>query len=132
LDRDFGGKLPSEVFRDHSLACYITDPTALKVHDDIGIDIIAWECDYPHSDALWPNAPETVLAELEQAGCTDHEINKITWENTCRFFDWDAFRHIPKVEATAGALRSRSPDVDTDPKTKEQYKAEFEAAISRA
>ena len=26
LRRDFGGRLPSEVFREHSLACYVTDP----------------------------------------------------------------------------------------------------------
>ena len=24
-------------------------------------------------------------------GCTDDEIHKITWENACRFFDWDPF-----------------------------------------
>ena len=29
LHSDFGGKLPSEVFRDHILACYITDPSGL-------------------------------------------------------------------------------------------------------
>ena len=67
LHRDFGGKLPSEVFRDHSLACYVSDPTALKVRRDIGIDIIAWECDYPHSDSIWPEAPEVVMSEMEGA-----------------------------------------------------------------
>ena len=64
LGHDFGGKLPSDIFREHSLACYVTDPTALKVRHDIGIDIIAWECDYPHSDSIWPNAPEFVHAEM--------------------------------------------------------------------
>ena len=65
LRRDFGDKLPSDVFREHSLACYVTDPTSLKLRHDIGIDIIAWECDYPHSDCIWPDAPELVLAELD-------------------------------------------------------------------
>ena len=51
---DFGGKLPSEVFRDHILACYITDPSGLLLRDRIGIDGIAWECDYPHTDTTWP------------------------------------------------------------------------------
>jgi hypothetical protein len=67
LRRDFGDKLPSDVFREHSLACYVTDKTSLKLHHEIGIDIIAWECDYPHSDCFWPDAPEQVLAELEAA-----------------------------------------------------------------
>ena len=39
--QDFGGKLPSEVFREHSLACFISDPTSLKLHSEIGDDIIA-------------------------------------------------------------------------------------------
>ena len=30
LDNDFGGKLPSDVFREHFLACYITDPSGLE------------------------------------------------------------------------------------------------------
>ncbi len=68
LRRDFGDKLPSDVFREHSLACYVTDKTSLKLRHEIGIDIIAWECDYPHSDCFWPDAPEQVLAELERCG----------------------------------------------------------------
>ena len=65
--------------------------SALKLRHEIGIDIIAWESDYPHSDGLWPDAPEVVFAELQDAGCTDDEIHKITWQNTCRFFDFDPF-----------------------------------------
>ena len=98
---DFGGKLPSEVFREHILACYITDPSGLLLRDRIGIDIIAWECDYPHTDTTWPESPEFAWKELQDAGCTDEEIHKITWENACRFFDWDPF--------TAHARRTRPP-----------------------
>ena len=65
---DFGGKLPSEVFRDHILACYITDPSGLLLRDRIGIDNIAWECDYPHTDTTWPESPEFTWAEFQQAG----------------------------------------------------------------
>lgn len=50
LPRDFGGKLPSEVFREHVIACYVTDKTSLELRHEIGIDIIAGECGYPHSD----------------------------------------------------------------------------------
>lgn len=58
----------------------------MKLRHEIGIDIIAWECDYPHSDCFWPDAPEQVLAELNAAGADDSDINKITWENSCRYF----------------------------------------------
>jgi predicted TIM-barrel fold metal-dependent hydrolase len=122
LGHDFGGKLPSEIFREHSLACYVTDPTALKVRHDIGLPNIAWECDFPHSDTIWPNAPEFVLDEMNNAGVPDHEINMITYENTCRFFGWDAFKHISKQDATVGALRALSPDVDTTVRSKHQWR----------
>ncbi len=36
LRRDFGNKLPSDVFREHSLACYVTDKTSLKLRHEIG------------------------------------------------------------------------------------------------
>src|SRR5579862_4827538 len=76
LHSDFGGKLPSEVFRDHILACYITDPSGLLLRDRIGIDIIAWECDYPHTDTTWPESPEFAWNELQREGCSDEEIHK--------------------------------------------------------
>jgi predicted TIM-barrel fold metal-dependent hydrolase len=129
LKRDFGGKLPSEVFREHCLACYITDPSALRGRHEVGLDIIAWECDYPHSDAVWPDAPEFVMNEFTSAGVTDDaEINQITWENSARFFGLDPFRHISRTDATVGALRTLSPDVDTTIRSKSEWKRRFETA----
>jgi predicted TIM-barrel fold metal-dependent hydrolase len=132
LGHDFGGKLPSEIFKEHSLACYVTDPTALKVRHDIGIDIIAWECDYPHSDSIWPNAPEFVNAEFAGAGVTDPEAHQILWENTCRFFDYDPFQHISKTDATVGALRALSPDVDTTIRSKHQWRELYDLSHTQA
>jgi predicted TIM-barrel fold metal-dependent hydrolase len=121
LRRDFGGRLPSDVFREHSLACYVTDPTSLKLRNEIGIDNIAWECDYPHSDSIWPDAPEWVLNELGAVDATDEEINKITWQNACRFFGWDPFAHTSKEQSTVGALRARATDVDTSTVTRAEW-----------
>jgi len=128
LRRDFGGKLPSDVFREHSLACYVTDPSALKIRHDIGIEIIAWECDYPHSDSLWPDAPERVLAELDAAAVPDDEIAAITWANSCRFFGWDPFAVVPRERATVGALRALSPDVDTSIVSRDEWRRRYELA----
>jgi len=69
-----------------------------------------------------------VHAELTRAGCNDEESDKITWQNSCRFFGWDAFQHISKSDATVGALRSQSPDVDTTIHTKQEWRALYEAA----
>jgi predicted TIM-barrel fold metal-dependent hydrolase len=129
LDNDFGGKLPSEVFREHFLACYITDPSGLELRHRIGTDIIAWECDYPHTDTTWPESPEFAWSEFQQAGVTDAaEIHKITWENACRFFSWDPFKHTPRERATVGALRAQATDVDVTRMSKDEWRARNEAA----
>jgi predicted TIM-barrel fold metal-dependent hydrolase len=130
LGHDFGDKLPSDIFRDHSLACYVSDPVALKVRRDIGIDIIAWECDYPHSDSIWPDAPETVMGEMVGAGVTDEEIHKITWENTARHFRFDPFVHTPREQATVGALRAQAVDVDTTIRSRHEWAERYEASLA--
>ncbi len=129
IGNSFGeGKLPSDVFREHFLACFITDPSGLKLRDEIGIDGIAWECDYPHTDTTWPESPEFMWNELRRAGCSDAEIHKITWENASRFFDWDPFAHTPKDRATVGALRARAADVDTTRMSRDEWRKRNEAA----
>ncbi len=130
IGQDFGDKLPSEVFREHSLACFVTDATALKVRHDIGMDIIAWECDYPHSDAIFPGAPEQIFTEMEAADCSEAEMHQITWQNTARFFNLDPFAKIPREQATVGALRALSPDVDTTTTPKAEYRRRYEAQQS--
>jgi predicted TIM-barrel fold metal-dependent hydrolase len=132
LRNDFGDKLPSDVFREHSLACYIADPTSLKVREDIGMDIIAWECDYPHADAVWPNAPEQLMADFVAADVPDADIDKITWQNTCRFFGFDPFVNRPKDQATVGALRALSPDVDVTVHSRHEWRRRYEATGARS
>ena len=124
LDKLPPGKTPTEVWQERFLACFITDPTALRLRDRYGVDTIAWECDYPHSDSTWPNSPEYLLAELAAAGCTDAEIDKITWQNVARFFNYDPFEHVARQDATVGALRARATaaGVDTSETSKSEYK----------
>jgi hypothetical protein len=129
IDNSFGeGKLPSDVFREHVLACFITDPSGLKLRREIGIDLIAWECDYPHTDTTWPESPEQIWGELQGTGCTDEEIHKITWENACRFFDWSPFAHTPMEQATVGARRAVAADVDTTRMPRADWRKRNEAA----
>ena len=94
------------------------------------MDIIAWECDYPHTDTTWPESPEFAWKELQDAACTDEEIHKITWENACRFFGWDPFKHTAREDATVGALRARATaaGVDVTRKPRAEWKKENEAA----
>jgi hypothetical protein len=111
--QDFGGKLPSEVFREHFLTCFISDPVGVKLRHDIGIDNICWEADYPHSDSMWPGAPEELGEVLEREAVSDEDINKITHENAMRWYSFDPFAHVPRERATVGALRKQAEDHDT-------------------
>ena len=124
------GTTPTDVWRSNFLACYITEPSGLNNRAHLGIDTIAWECDYPHSDSTWPNSPEILKAELDRARCTDEEIDKITFGNAARFFEWDPFAHIPREQATVGALRARATDVDISETSKTEYRRRYELAQS--
>ena len=82
--QSFGDKLPSDVFREHIIVCFIDDLAGVRTRDLIGVDTITWECDYPHSDSTWPTAPERLWEAL--AGVSDDEIDKITHRNAMRHF----------------------------------------------
>jgi len=111
--QDFGDKLPSDVFREQIITCFIDDAFGLKNRHEIGIDMITWECDYPHSDTTWPNAPEILGRCLEDI--PDDEIDKITHQNAMRHYRFDPFAHIPREQCTVGALRAQAGEVDLTP-----------------
>lgn len=110
--QDFGDKLPSEVFREHFMTCFISDPVGVKNRHAIGVDNICWEMDYPHSDSMWPGAPEELHAVFDTYDVPDDEINKITHENAMRLYHFEPFKHIPREQATVGALRKQAEGHD--------------------
>ncbi|EUA30408.1 amidohydrolase family protein [Mycobacterium xenopi 4042] len=121
--QDFGGKLPSEVFREHFLTCFISDPVGVTLRHMIGIDNIAWEADYPHSDSMWPGAPEELWNVLSANNVPDDEINKITHENAMRWYSFDPFAHISREQATVGALRKAAEGHDVSIRALSHHKA---------
>ena len=113
--QDFGGKRPSELFREHIVTCFIEDPVGVRLRHDVGIDTITWECDYPHSDSTWPRAPERLAETLQ--GVPDEDINKMTFENAMREFRFDPFAHRSREACTVGGLRAEATDVDLELKS---------------
>jgi predicted TIM-barrel fold metal-dependent hydrolase len=97
---------PSEVFKKHFLTCFITDPIGLKLREEIGIENICWEMDYPHSDSSWPDAPEEFHGMCEKFGVSDAEMNMISHENAMNWYGFDPFSIRPKEQCTVGALRA--------------------------
>jgi predicted TIM-barrel fold metal-dependent hydrolase len=108
---DFGGRRPSDVYRDHIVTCFIDDASGLELRHRVGVDSITWECDYPHSDSTWPQSPELLGKSL--GGIPDDEVDKMTHINAMRVFQFDPFANRPKERCTVGALRSEASDVDT-------------------
>jgi predicted TIM-barrel fold metal-dependent hydrolase len=108
--QDFGTKTPSEVFREHFLTCFIADPVGIEMRAMIGLDNIAWECDYPHSDSSWPEAPEDLAAVASDV--PPDELAKITYENACRWYSFDPFSYRSRESCTVRALRQEAAGHD--------------------
>jgi len=108
---------PSDMFKRHFLNCFIDDAFGLQNIQFIGEDNIAYECDYPHSDTLWPEVPERLWPTIKHL--TDAQIDKITHGNAMRWFRFDPFQHYTREELTVGALRAKAKaaNVDITPKS---------------
>ncbi len=104
--QDYGDALPSEVFRDRIITCFLDDRVTPDVAQRAGIENMTWECDYPHSDSDWPDSPEIALAGM--AGLDDATINTITHENAMRLFDYHPFETRARDLCTVGALRGEA------------------------
>ena len=108
--QDFGDQLPSEVFNEHVITCFIDDAFGVASRDYLNMKNVTWECDYPHSDSTWPTAPEQLWKYIGHL--TDDEINDITYRNAMRHFSYDPFSAIPESECTVDALRRRAAGHD--------------------
>jgi len=128
---DFGdGRMPSQVFRDHILTCFITDPVGLALRDEIGVDNMCWEQDYPHSDSSWPNAPDELVEMAERYHVPASDLDKITYENAMRWYRFDPFRHIPREQCTVGALRASAAGHDVSIRSMDQGRHSKTPAMS--
>jgi predicted TIM-barrel fold metal-dependent hydrolase len=112
---DFGGRMPSDIFREHFITCFIDDRFGIKNRDAIGVDNICYECDYPHSDTLWPEAPEYLWAGFN--GVSGEDIDKITHLNAMRHYSFEPFKRISRDQCTVRALRAQATHVDLEPRS---------------
>jgi predicted TIM-barrel fold metal-dependent hydrolase len=109
---------PSELVKRHFLHCFIDDKFGLQNLQAIGEDNVAYETDYPHSDALWPEVPEYLWESLKHL--SDAQIDKVTHGNAIRWFRHDAlFQYNTREQMTVAACRARAQakGVDTSPKS---------------
>ncbi|MDT3440857.1 amidohydrolase family protein [Pseudofrankia sp. BMG5.37] len=126
--QDFGDKLPSELFLERIVTCFIDDEFGIESRSKLNLDMITWECDYPHSDSTWPLGPESINHYLD--GLPDQDIAKITHENALRLFSFDLFGQLPRQRATVGALRGQALDVDLGYRSSARLKKHGTAPVS--
>jgi predicted TIM-barrel fold metal-dependent hydrolase len=110
--QDFGDMLPSQKAKQNFTFCFIDDKAGIANRDLIGVDNITWECDYPHSDSSWPNAPEAFAKHFDDT-VSQQDVDKISHLNAIKAFHYDPFAHRSKDKCTVAALRAEADGVTT-------------------
>ncbi len=78
---------PSELFRQHVYGCFFDDAHGLRSAEEIGVDNITYESDYPHSDSTWPHTRK--IAEEQMRDLSPGVVEKIVRGNAIRMLGLD-------------------------------------------
>jgi predicted TIM-barrel fold metal-dependent hydrolase len=80
---------PSEYFDRQCVICTDPDdPLAAWVVSRVGADHVMWASDFPHPDALYPNAVTSFLAESAEHGLGGDDLATVLWETPVRCYRW--------------------------------------------
>jgi predicted TIM-barrel fold metal-dependent hydrolase len=72
---------PSEQVRGRVYGCVFDDLHGLECRDDVGVDQILFETDYPHSDGTYPHSRKVAHDLFEAAGMNAEECRKVLRSN---------------------------------------------------
>jgi predicted TIM-barrel fold metal-dependent hydrolase len=111
--QDMGSRLPSQVMDEQMICCWIDDPVGIEMRHKMNVDMVCWECDYPHSDSTWPQSPEQFMKQMQAAHVNDEEVDKISHANAMRLYNYDPFTTLGGREnCNVGALRAQAEGWD--------------------
>lgn len=79
---------PREIVQRNVYGCFIEDDAGIEIRHRFGVDNIMWECDYPHSDSLFPHSRKHLEEALRDV--PDDEAHKIAELNARALFRFDA------------------------------------------
>lgn len=82
---------PSEYFARQCVICTDPDdPLAAWVVSQVGADRMMWASDFPHPDALYPEAVGSFLEESAEHGLDDDDLDVVLWDTPARFYGLEA------------------------------------------
>jgi len=87
FDKDAVPEPPEFYFRRQIFACFFRDDFGLKNLQEIGVDNVVFETDYPHSDSTWPNT-EQFVRDMS-TNIDDETLYKIIRGNAIRMLSLD-------------------------------------------
>lgn len=80
---------PSEYFDRQCVICTDPDdPLAAWVVAEVGADHVMWASDFPHPDALYPNAVDSFLRGSDEHGLAGADLATLLWETPRRIYGW--------------------------------------------
>lgn len=77
-----------QMFKEHIFGCFIDDIHGIKNLEQIGVDNVMIETDYPHSDSTWPDCLKAAKQQL--AGLSEEHQYKVLRGNAERLFRFEA------------------------------------------
>ena len=80
-------KQPSQYYRDHLKFSFVYDRMAMRLREYIGVDMLMWGSDFPHSVGTFPDSRE-ILPDLFE-GVPEDEKRKVLVTNATDFFGLD-------------------------------------------
>lgn len=94
---------PSELVRSRIYSCIFNDQLGLAARDQIGMEHLMFETDYPHSDSTFPHSQQTAEQLVQVAGLTDHETWQFVRGNAIACYQLDRFGIKAQAPALLGA-----------------------------
>jgi len=78
---------PSEMFKRHVYGCFFDDAHGLRSIEEIGVDNVTYESDYPHSDSTWPHTAK--IAAEQTADLPEDIVYKVLRGNAIKMLHLD-------------------------------------------
>ena len=80
---------PSTYYYGRIFGCFTADRVGLANLDQVGVDNICFETDYPHTDTTWPNSKAYVEKMVADSGLDEETTYKVLRGNAIRMLELD-------------------------------------------